>query len=926
MAAAPVKIGLLVPLQSGLVVDKSISEISIYEGANIIGRNNLDVADKRVSREHVSLQTSPDGSAELVVKGSNPLVLKSGNLRKKLYTGEKVALHHGDILELIPGSHCFKYELVGSKQASSSRTCSNFTSKGKRASMEEALPVKKHRQVDGTEAIAGALQVILSFSSISVYIIFQSFFTLVVRDVLVAILSNYMVDIDWLLSACPTMKKIPHVLVLHGESGATVEHIKWPEFSVNLPNVGDININASFFRKFDYSNAAVRLIASVPGYHAGPNLKKWGHMKLRNILGDCVFDKEFHKSPLVYQFSSLGSLDEKWLSELLFSMSSGVSHDKSPLGIGKPLIIWPTVEDVRCSLEGYAAGSAIPSPQKNVEKEFLNKYWAKWKATHVGRWWFLLTSANLSKAAWGALQKNNSQLMIRSYELGVLFLPTAIQKHGSVFSCTGNSNLKKGGRVPPANGDDFKSKLVTLCWKGNGRTDSSTEVIQLPVPYQLPPQPYTSEDVPWSWDRRYTKKDVYGTKMGDMSSKAKALIKWLDTDAGILARIEALVVISGALMTFLALFGSYRRRSRSSAIKYSLWAAYTVTDSISAYTIGLMQTASFRNQLFVLWSAFLIIVRCGTHSISAFSIQDNDNGLSNLLHLALLGVYASFIYNSYFQLTSFWVPVEIFWVVVCMVKIFERAFVFELVRKPNASMVNTKLVSDYMHYEHELSNEDEVDPALMKGYKYLVIGEDEEDVKIGPPDYLMKLMLENAAVAYEVRGGGEDMEMPVACSKTLKRREMFASPSPHSSCSEGVSFGYPQAEASRPKTRKLILEGLLGDHKRTFRVIETELAFLYDSFYTKYAVVSRMPVTLLSTVAILVGSCWLVYILAYHKKHLSGNGDTLVTFFFLFAINFVEVWQIITYVFSDWAKVFVAFCNYVAEGLLARRWTSFKLC
>lgn len=31
--------------------------------------------------------------------------------------------------------------------------------------------------------------------------------------------------------------------------------------------------------------------------------------------------------------------------------------------------------------------------------------------------WFLLTSANLSKAAWGTLQKNNSQLMIRSYEV-----------------------------------------------------------------------------------------------------------------------------------------------------------------------------------------------------------------------------------------------------------------------------------------------------------------------------------------------------------------------------------------------------------------------------------------------------------------------------------------------------------------------------
>jgi len=29
----------------------------------------------------------------------------------------------------------------------------------------------------------------------------------------------------------------------------------------------------------------------------------------------------------------------------------------------------------------------------------------------------------LSKAAWGSYEKNNSQLFIRSYELGVLFLP-----------------------------------------------------------------------------------------------------------------------------------------------------------------------------------------------------------------------------------------------------------------------------------------------------------------------------------------------------------------------------------------------------------------------------------------------------------------------------------------------------------------------
>ena len=35
---------------------------------------------------------------------------------------------------------------------------------------------------------------------------------------------------------------------------------------------------------------------------------------------------------------------------------------------------------------------------------------------------FLLTSANLSKAAWGSENKAQSNLLIRSYELGVLFV------------------------------------------------------------------------------------------------------------------------------------------------------------------------------------------------------------------------------------------------------------------------------------------------------------------------------------------------------------------------------------------------------------------------------------------------------------------------------------------------------------------------
>ncbi|XP_073005062.1 tyrosyl-DNA phosphodiesterase 1 isoform X1 [Typha latifolia] len=663
MSASRVKIGALVPLQSNLVVNDSVSRIPIFEGANVVGRNHLAISDKRVSRKHISLHASGDGSAEVLVEGPNPVIIRSEGHRRKICSQEKVMIVNGDVMELIPGTYLFKYATIGDEHAFSSTTDSSSSRKGKRHGEEVGLSTKRNRQILEDEAFARTLQdnlarhstatsILSSGSQLATTNILDSskmeamqhfnvtrdelplIFRLMqvqglptwansssvtIQDVIegnisVAVLSNYMVDIDWLMSACPNLRKVPHVLVVHGETGASFEHLKknkpanwilhkpplpisygthhskamllvypqgvrvvvhtanliyvdwnnktqglwmqdfpwkddkisnkgsffendlvdylktlkWPEFSVKIPPVGNVSINAAFFKKFDYSSAMVRLIASVPGYHMGTNLKKWGHMKLRSVLEECKFDKEFCKSPLVYQFSSLGSLDEKWLNELASSMSSGTSDDGSPLGIGKPLIIWPTVEDVRSSLEGYAAGNAIPSPQKNVEKEFLKKYWARWKADHVGRCramphiktytrhsgqdiaWFLLTSANLSKAAWGALQKNNTQLMIRSYELGVLFLPSVIH-HGPVFSCTANDNLKMVDRKSstPIDGR-LKAKLVTLCWNGNKGTGSSSAVIQLPIPYQLPPQPYASEDVPWSWDRRYTKKDVYG--------------------------------------------------------------------------------------------------------------------------------------------------------------------------------------------------------------------------------------------------------------------------------------------------------------------------------------------------------------------------------------------------------------------------------
>lgn len=633
-------VGHLVPLSKILEENSSCPRIPLAEGPNVIGRSAASVPDKRLSHKHITLTASADGSASLLVEGRNPVVVNAGKERMRVGSGEKVDIGPGCVIELIPGHHLFKYEVLsgdpsGSSGGAKKNDARTFEDRGRKRTREDVQDQsfardsqsQANRGQSDVEAIRNfhvpeellpytfrllrvqGLPAWANTSCVSIEDVIKG-------DIIVAILSNYMVDIDWLIPACPILAKVPHVLVIHGEGDGTLDHmkrkkpanwvlhkpplpisygthhskamllvyptgvriivhtanliyvdwnnksqglwmqdfpwkdpsnaskrcgfeddlvdylsaLKWPEFNINVPAFGKFTINPSFFKKFDYRDSAVRLIASVPGYHTGSNLKKWGHMKLQSVLQECTFDKDFQKSPLVYQFSSLGSLDEKWMAELASSMSSGFSEDKVPLGLGDPLIIWPTVEDVRCSLEGYAAGNAVPSPLKNVEKEFLKKYWAKWKASHTGRChsmphiktytrykgqklaWFLLTSANLSKAAWGALQKKNSQLMIRSYELGVLFLPCSIRRRGRIFSCTKNgvSSEFKDVSASSQNSEVSRAKLVSLVWQRSQDKDSSLDIIPLPVPYELPPQSYSQEDVPWSWDRRYTKKDVYG--------------------------------------------------------------------------------------------------------------------------------------------------------------------------------------------------------------------------------------------------------------------------------------------------------------------------------------------------------------------------------------------------------------------------------
>uniref|UniRef100_A0A8I3W3T8 Tyrosyl-DNA phosphodiesterase 1 n=2 Tax=Callithrix jacchus TaxID=9483 RepID=A0A8I3W3T8_CALJA len=275
------------------------------------------------------------------------------------------------------------------------------------------------------------------------------------------------------------------------KSGESTTHFKADLISYLMAyNAPSLKEWIDVIHEHDLSETNVYLIGSTPGRFQGSQKDNWGHFRLRKVLKDHASSIPNEESwPVVGQFSSIGSLgadESKWLcSEFKESMLALGKESKTPGKSSVPLyLIYPSVENVRTSLEGYPAGGSLPYSIQTAEKQnWLHSYFHKWSAETSGRSnamphiktymrpspdfskiaWFLITSANLSKAAWGALEKNGTQLMIRSYELGVLFLPSAFGL------------------------DSFKVKQKFFA-------GSQEPMTTFPVPYDLPPELYGSKD------------------------------------------------------------------------------------------------------------------------------------------------------------------------------------------------------------------------------------------------------------------------------------------------------------------------------------------------------------------------------------------------------------------------------------------------
>uniref|UniRef100_A0ACD6AAZ5 Uncharacterized protein n=1 Tax=Avena sativa TaxID=4498 RepID=A0ACD6AAZ5_AVESA len=319
----------------------------------------------------------------------------------------------------------------------------------------------------------------------------------------------------------------------------------------------------------------------------------------------------------------------------------------------------------------------------------------------------------------------------------------------------------------------------------------------------------------------------------ELKNATTSLVRGFASTEAQLVRVEVLVLFSTLAWVLLELLGQYRRQNSHGFFRILVWAVHTLSTVLAPYTIGLLQAGPFGDQTFVLWG-----VQVSSDSLSVYSIQDIGQRKRLLVQqVSQIFLVLWLILNGSGGNKSYSATCWVF--LICSIILTRRKFrALGRVSKKGGLVECAKVIADYMVVEHHLPQD--VDdpipkPSTMKGYRYIFDGEMELAGSLPTsPEYRVEVT--NAKIItidtvwgwiniqdFKYKQTAEvykETTLSYTLFKLLKRR----------------FCDYPLSEAGLQKTLDFVLDGLLserGNYVCAFRVIEGELSFLYDFFYTR---------------------------------------------------------------------------------------------
>ncbi|XP_044402574.1 uncharacterized protein [Triticum aestivum] len=392
-------------------------------------------------------------------------------------------------------------------------------------------------------------------------------------------------------------------------------------------------------------------------------------------------------------------------------------------------------------------------------------------------------------------------------------------------------------------------------------------------------------------------------------------------------RIEVLVSLVAGILLFLAVSGSHCRRCRNWFFQKGVLGAYALSFSLARYTLGSMQSSELKSSIYPIWIISLFMLHACTDSITAYSLDDNRQ-VTRLEYQAVM--YNLYVVLLFVTVQKDYIPSVAFISLIAFIRYLQRGTTIMLASR---SWKLNKMVADYM-YDDEKHNKDVFDPTTMERCNYLV------DWPISKSKFV------DAQTSYSGELTVEDPEEVEIIDIGKVWRCKSLGPELKDACLS-ISlfhllrrrfFGFA-CDESKDRAHNFFFECLLlekklegsTDYNRVFKVIEVELAFMYDFFFTKYATIyyGSMAATIWSLISV-IGISIMAYFTARTPLKISQGDrqisstvtdDVVITLVILGSTALLEFLQMLFFWMGIWGRVSFV-CKYIREQARLKGTTS----
>ncbi|KAM5579696.1 hypothetical protein ABKV19_009466 [Rosa sericea] len=348
--------------------------------------------------------------------------------------------------------------------------------------------------------------------------------------------------------------------------------------------------------------------------------------------------------------------------------------------------------------------------------------------------------------------------------------------------------------------------------------------------------------------------------------------------------LRAMVLFSLGLQSILILIGNRRKHSTSNLLRIVLWLSYLSADSVATVSLGILSNnqegseGDSVNPNFVItafWAPFLLLHLGGPDTITAYSLEDNELWLRHLLGLVVQVFVAFYVFlRAWSSKVMNVLAIPMF--IVGIIKFGERTWVLR-------SASNE-------HFRNSMLHDPDPGPNYAR-YMEEYSSKRDEGFKVELRTFIEAPLAPTVEDQLDVDAANDINPNAPVSSKAYSFYETFKR-----LCADLILSIHDIVDSQSFFQNRSFEEA--------FEVIEFELGFIYDVFYTKAVLIYSGLGGILRFITLsITGSVFAAFLLT--NKQVYEGVDVMITYTLLLGAIVLEIYAIVILLCSDWTMLWL---------------------